>query len=384
MKSILEKLLSTSTVFRNVVGLLSDESTMIWFYKFIFVATITALVFNAVVIAVLLAVVAIAVLYLGKSLVIVKAKTRAIVLENDNRTTESFREGPHIINPFSDSIMPYDNTGRTSDVSSSFICKDDLSVTLNAAYQWRPDLSIIDTKEVGGVYIKVIKFPENSEKVAIDQVNFWLKSIMGRITSQLSRTELNSKKREIERLLDCSARLKKPPHKDPLMICKPCDGDSAGVSDQKKKAEAEIKAKGWENGVKKISERLEFYGDFSDLIDELLIKEHEKYDEHSIIEEMYGIDIEKFELFDPIFTEETKKAIAAAKEAEARLQISKTITDKANERVAASGGKISFQSALDSIEVELQLPGVSRVSHNHRVEGTAPEKLIILGSEGGK
>ena len=247
-----------------------------------------------------------------------------VVTRFGKRTGRVLNEGLNFVVPVVDSVELYEYKLDTKIINFGFFSKDNMEVIIRALVQWRPDWRI--TTEDGKN-----KFIENGEEAIMQGIDEAVKSAVGAVIGELAALTFINKKKVVEKYLNSILRLNIPPHTKPAMI-KP----ELGTEE-----------------IPTMAERLKFYQKFLSEIDYLL-KEEGVMNQHSELEERYGIDIVAFTMSDIDFNENTRKALELEGQTKARLK-SDELKGRKKAKMTQTFKELGLspQSAVNSAEVTM-------------------------------
>lgn len=213
-----------------------------------------------------------------------------VVTRFGKRTGRVLNEGLNFVVPLADSVELYEYKLDTKIINFGFFSKDNIEVIIRMLVQWRPDWRI--TTEDGKN-----KFIENGEEAILQGMDEAVKSAIGSVIGELAALTFIGKKKVVEKYINSILRLNAPPHTNPSKI-----KSALGTEE-----------------ITTMAERLKFYQKFSSEIDYLL-KEEGILNQHSELEERYGIDIVAVTMSDVDFNENTQRALELKEQTRAKLK----------------------------------------------------------------
>lgn len=231
-----------------------------------------------------------------------------------------------------ENIKLYDVQEETVKLSINTLTLDELKVGFNFGFKYRPDLTIKNFD--GGT-----KYLDQKEDSAIDSVKGEITSVVTNTVQKIESKNLN--KKALECYVDCVLRLKYPPHVHPLSIV-----EAVKDPEEKECFGEEIKKRFGETEIKDKKKRLEFYDEYSFLINELQNTEKERADEHSLIEEESALDIISSYMGEPVYDPETQKARESKEQIKKRKGEVFETTKAIKEEFADVSSEVAMNNAL--------------------------------------
>lgn len=247
------------------------------------------------------------------------------------------KEGLTFIVPFIEKAQPYSAELDRLEIKVKAMSKDKLEIDISGSLKFWPDYKLLEKYDE--TRVKQVKALEDS-----------IKGEIGVLAGTKEAEAFISEREAIETIINCRLRLAVMPHRQNKY--------------------PEVKAAG---GSIKPENRIKFYKKYLKKVQDTLRRETCD-PRRSHIEETYGIDVDVFNITAIDYSEATKKALEAKKQAEFKREASEE-TLKLVDKYIAKGA--SAQEAINAAQTDLD----KAEKEIHSIEGLKGLNISIGGSK---